>query len=307
MRGRTGVSRPGLALVLTLVLAVFISGPHGTAQVPGLVPAIPARERELDLFTREIGGGSPREPAVRILRYGRRGSLERPGALDIPQVGRAFILHAYDLLAPVGRTVEVRRMPGYRGWLEFEPGAFAIPLEEQRFELVYGGARWQTGNDDTSDLRVTAGPLLVRGRGEARLDRFPGGDGTDGLRLRVLRGRFEVLRGDELLAVLAPEQERRFALEGDDREGPVTDLALARTRISEGLEEATIRLQKGELPADLQAELWESVLELGPLYAHAEVNALPNVPHPDLLLRFLGEALRLLAAFSFTPPPYTGM
>lgn len=294
-------------LVLGATAALLLLPPAAAAQVLP-VPVLPARERELDLFTREVGGGTPGGGAVRILRYGRRGTPARPDVLDIPQVGRAFILQAYDLLAPTTRTVEIRRLPGYGSWLQAEPGSFAIPLDEDRFELVYGTVRWQTGQEDTSDLGITAGPFLFRGRGEALLRRLPGQDGRDVLHVEILRGRFQVSRGETLLAVLAPGREQRFHLNGEERLDSADALAAARRTLAERLAAATLRFyEEGSLPGDVTAELWEAVLELAPRYAHAEVHALPEVANPDLLLRYMGEALRLLAVFSFTPPPYAGM
>lgn len=286
-------------IVAVTVTAMAVLLP-GLARGEILLPPMPVRERELDLFVREIGGGTAGSGAVRILRYGSRGSLERPGSLDIPGRGRAFVLHSYDLLAPQGRAVEVRRLPGYRGWLEFEPGSFALALGEDRFELLYGSAVWRTGDEDTAALSLSAGPIRLRGRGEIRLERSL----TTGneLVLEAVRGRFEITRAGALTAVLAPGQTRRILLtpeEGFDH----ALLERAWGELEHRLHDATLRLLEGPLSGEMVTTLWEAVLVVAPMYAHGEVQGVPDIPHPDLLLRAIGDALRLIGAFSLTPLP----
>ncbi len=297
----------GTAVVLALFTLTVLPGTlspqeSGAARrriEAGVVaPPIPARLQELDLFVREAEGGRGTVEPIRILRYGHRGSLEYPGALDIPGVGRAFVLHTYDLVAPRSRAVEVRRLPEYRGWLQFAPGAYAIPLGQKRFELAVGVVYWRTGDDDTRDLVVSAGPVAVRGRGELRIERSGANGAT--LDLVVERGRFEVLRGGDLETVIAAGQSRRFSL--DDRSVPATAFAGRRSDLERLLAELAITLHDGTPSGEVLLQLWELVRDLVPRFALGEINASPGVDRPDLFLRSLGEALRLLAAYSFVVP-----
>lgn len=289
-----------------LIAQTTLSGQEIDDRTGGIpVPPVPAREESLDLFVREIGGGLPRERSVRIVRYGGRGSPRRPGVLDIPEVGRAFVLQKFDLIAPVGRAVEVRRLPGYRGWLEFYPGSYAVAITQHWFELAYGRAVWRTDADDTQDLQLTAGPLTIRGRGEFLLER--GGVGGETVLLEVMSGRFEVSRSDQLIAAVGAGQTRRFPTAepsdpGEEAQTFSVRFAAYRAQVERGLEEATFRLIEGPLTGDTLARLWDAAVAFAPFYGYAEANAVPGILNPDLALRSLGETLRLLTAFSYVPP-----
>lgn len=277
-----------------------------------VAPAIPAADAPLDLFVREIDGGGAQGGSVRILRYGHRGALERPGVLEIPEVGRAFVLHAYDLIAPVSRTVEVRRMPDYQAWLEIAGGSHAITLSERWVELLYGDVVWRSVEfaRETEQPVLSAGPLIVTGRGRVQVRRI--NHDRDRLSLIVENGRFEVFREDTLIAVLGAGQARDFSVgtESDgvaanDGEAPVEGFHARyrreRNHLEKVLEDSTLRLYHGPLSGDALTSLWEQVLRFGPLYASAESRALPGIPDPDVDMRTLGAAVRILGAFRFQP------
>lgn len=263
----------------------------------GYAPAIPARREPLDLFVREVGGDRARPGSVRIVRYGRRGSPEQPDVLDLPRAGRAFVLHAYDLVAPVERTVEVRYLPGYGAWLELSPGSLAVAVAEDHFDLAYGSVRWIADTEAATDLRLTAGPWFIQGRGEGRVTRSADSGGQ--LELVVAGGRFEIYREDEPVAVVRAGESRNVSLQGDGVpvEDPAESLARAAAVLAELLQEMTVTLYGGAPPGDKLHQLREAARELAALYGHAEVNALPGVSHPDLMVRSLGEALRILNTF----------
>jgi hypothetical protein len=285
-----------------------------------VAPLIPAREEPLDLFVREIGGGERSGTTPWILRYGARGSLQRPGVLDIPPAGRAFVLHTYDIVAPTRGVVEVRRLPDYRSWMEFSPGTLAVPVSEDRFELLYGRASWNAERHGMEDLRLTAGILTIRGRGQMRIERpvHP----EDLLHLEVVRGRFEVFRGERIVAVLGAGQTRTLAPAQEDRDssgeqrghslpGPserdgddpfLERFNRERDLLEQRLHEATLLLFGGPLTGDTLTGLWDAVLRFGPLYGFAEANAQPGIVNPDLALHALGDTLRLLASFAWEAP-----
>lgn len=321
---------------ILLTLPMLLPAETPTLEQVRVAPVIPAREEPLNLFVREIGGGDPRGTATWILRYGARGSLQRPGVLNIPPVGRAFVLHAYDIVAPTRRVVEVRRLPDYRSWLEFTPGTLALPVSGERFELLHGHARWNAERHEAEDLRLTAGTLTIRGRGEVRIERnvFP----EDTVRLEVLRGRFEIYRDEELTSVLGAGQTRSFTSmpedqntsEEDRRGGPAAGHPPAaehrpsaghppateheiflerfnrhREYLEQRLHDATLLLFGGPLSGETLSVLWNAVLRFGPLYGYAEANTQPGLVNPDLALHALGETLRLLAAFAWEAPEGT--
>ncbi|SIQ26353.1 hypothetical protein SAMN05920897_10645 [Alkalispirochaeta americana] len=297
------VRRPFAGILLVWCLFAGAGGvPVGLgaeeAPPPFRAPRVPARQETLDLFVRELQGGSLRGETVRVVRYGQAGTLVRPGVLELPRQGRAFSLQPYDLVAPVGRTLEIRRLPGYQGLLEASPASMVIVVSETRFELLHGRVRWI--DDQGQELLLSLGETLLSGRGEVEVER--NASGGDSLRIKVLRGRFELQRGAELLAVLGSGQERSLDLRedgvgtaGEDR------FTRARENLEQLLEESVLRVYSGPLTGDALNTLWKAVLAFGPLYAHAEAQGVAEIPHPDEALRSLGEALRLLKAFSFRP------
>ncbi|POQ99096.1 hypothetical protein AU468_10800 [Alkalispirochaeta sphaeroplastigenens] len=277
------------------------------APPPFRAPGVPAREATLDLFVRELQEGALRGETVRVVRYGQAGTLLRPGVLELPRQGRAFSLKPYDLVVSVERPLEIRRLPDYAGLFEVAPASMVIAVSESRFELLQGSLEWI--DDRGGDLLLSLGDLILSGRGRVEVQRRtpPGGGTSPGeqLRMKVITGRFELRRGEELLAVLGSGHERTLDLPGrSSQDGPEAE-AFARSReaLETLLEEAVLSLYRGPLTGDRLVALWEAVCDFGPRYARAEARGFAGIPHPDEALRSLGEALRLLKAFSFRPAP----
>jgi hypothetical protein len=66
-------------------------------------------------------------------------------------------------------------------------------------------------------------------------------------------------------------------------------------------------LSQESLAGEDAAALWEAIVRTGPAYFAAHRSRDPSVPAPDAIRREIGEALRLIGAYPFEPPPESGM
>ncbi len=278
---------------ILLGILFLLAGSEIASATERIAPFLQARQTPLQLFVREIDPATRAGAAVRIVRYGQGGGLDNPGALELPEVGRAFVLHSYDLLIPGERDIEVRHLPQYDPWLRLSRDSWVIPRREERIELIQGTVLWQAGDAALPELELAAGDYTIRGQGTAEVRRVNGAGAS--LTVRVMSGRFEVSRQDQLVSVPAAGQERRFdldALDQPDAEQAVIDLLLQQ------VERSTLELFHGELTGDRLEQLEQAALQGAAVYARSAVQvSVPGsgrVP-PDVLLRYLGDALRILS------------
>lgn len=269
------------------------------AQAP-IAPSLGARSVELPLFIREVDGTVQPGPAARILRYGQRGTQEEPGSLNLPEVGRAFTVYSYDLLVPGRRTVEARILPDYQPWVTIDTDGWVVMMGVDTIELVQGGIRWLADHGGEAPLHITAGEYRITGAGTMHLRRHNHGAGT--LSITVDRGRFEVFQGDELVSVPAAGQQRQFPL--SNPETPQDEEEHLRELLHQ-LERATLELFRAPLTGDRVVQLQHGVLDFLPVYARSEtVGSVPGHGHvpPDVLLRYLGDGLRMLSVSTSRTP-----
>lgn len=281
--------------------------PRPTLQA--LVPVLPAGRSELPLAlsvpdTADLAAGD-----LEVYRLGQAGTLARPRSLDLPQRVTAFQPEAWDWLRPRNAAVDIAGLDPYRIWVRADHGSHVVLIAADHLELVHGELLWLDAGEDAMRRHVSAGPLTLRGRGEARMLR-----GNGELLVEIVRGRFELERDGELLLVLGAGQERRIVLDAGWPAGPRA-AALERFRLLREVHaELLLSLVhvQGATPApvpdgDSLARLWERTVAVLPLYAYAEARRVAWLPAPDVRRREIGEALRILAAFSFAPPPRIGM
>lgn len=283
------------AVLLAVALCV-VPAPRSSAQDGALAPQIPSYRRSLDLFARErltpVVDGRP----LRLVRYGKAGDLEEPGVLDLPFEGRSIDVGAYDWLVAGDRPVELRRLPGYEGWVELAPGAHLLVSNEDRAELVYGSSFFSGDESYRSSMHV--GSIAIQGDGRSLVRRA-----AANVLIRVESGRFEIFRGGALVASLGAGQEREFLLDEQDRADPA-DATERYTAMIDGMEEALFsRWSSGALMLEgaVLIPIWERTLAVLPLYARASVERAQWIDYPDIWERRIGEALRILAAYSFVP------
>ncbi len=273
---------------------------------PRLAPAVPFESRELDLLVVERGGPAAGERPLEIVRYGQRGSLRRPVALDLPVEGQAIVLEEWDWLRLTDRALAVIDSGDYGQWLHLDPGTQGLVLSERRFELFRGALHWLGESEDVVRSTVTSGDLTVTGRGRAWIRR----NGTE-VEVAVERGRFEIERGATLVAVASAGQERTVAVDGAFaavERGGVDLFSERREALIGELDAALLALlADGTLDGDTLVRLWEAVLRFGPVFASAEAMRAAWVSTPEVARSDIGEALRLLRAYGFHPPPAAGM
>lgn len=279
------------AFLLTGVAIASLSAQDGP-----LAPQVPVSRRPLDLFVRErlvsVSQGRP----LRLVRYGKAGDLESPGVLDLPFEGRSVEVRSYDWLMAGDRPVELRRLPGYDGWIEVSPGSHLVVLSDELAELVYGTVTLFGDDAYGSVLRI--GSITIRGDGRSTVRRD-----AASLAIRVESGRFEISRDGTLVASLGAGQQRELLLDGPDRADE--DQASERYRAMAGtLEEALFSNWSPDalvLDGAALLPIWERTRSVLPVYARASMENAQWIEFPDIWERRIGEALRILAAYSFIP------
>jgi hypothetical protein len=242
---------------------------------------------------------------LEVVRYGQAGRLSRPNALDIPERPQALSLAAWDWVRPHGRSLELAARDPYRIWLALHDGMQGVLVSSEHLELFWGTVEWQDSSDAAMERHVSAGNLLMRGRGSARITRD-----DRGVSLSVSTGRFEVEDGGRLVAVVGAGQNQLLPSQSmpQDRSAVAQETIRMAERLRTVRRDALEILLRGEgLDGNTLSLLWERVIELGPWYSYAEDLRVEEIPHPDLILRDMGEALRIIAAFRFAPPLAAGM
>ena len=264
-----------------------------------LAPAIPAHREEIDAFiAREVPIAERDGVPVRIVRLGHAGTLERPETLELPEEGgRALSLYRFDWMRANDRDVEIRLRNSFAPVVVAQPGAQVVAVSAGQMELLFGTLGWELRSDDGSSFAVTAGPLAVRGRGTATLER----DAT-GLSLAVVAGRFDVYRDQSVVAILGAGQRREFGVPPE-----FAGASAARSLLQTELDAAIREMRRGTVGGERLANLWEITTSSGAMYARLEHGSDPQVEDPDIFLREIAEALRILAAHRFFPPPAQGM
>lgn len=298
--------------VSSLVLAVFFAVAGGlcvpfplAAQDVRLAPVIPDSSQPVELLLAVPDTDPPAGSDLEVVRYGQAGRLSRPNALSIPERPQALQLAAWDWLRPLRRDVELAAREPYRIWLELPAGMQGVLVSSAHLELFWGSVVWQDSTDSAAERHVSAGDILIRGRGTARITRD-----TRGVRVAVSTGRFEVEEGGRLTTVVGAGQEQLLSdpMNAPDRRAGAEETLSAVERLRAVRRDALELLLDGEnLDGNTLSLLWERAVALGPWYSYAEDLRVEGIPHPDLIMRDLGEVLRLLAAFQFSPPPAMGM
>ncbi|MDA3947693.1 MAG: hypothetical protein PF508_00575 [Spirochaeta sp.] len=270
----------------------------GSALDGPLAPAIPARREVIDAFiAREVLIAERDGVPVRVVRLGHAGTLERPEALELPdEGGRALPLYRFDWLRANERDVEIRLRASFAPVVVVEPAAQVVVVSPGQMELLFGTLEWEYRVGDGTDFAVTAGPVAVRGRGVGTLERD-----AAGLSLQVAAGRFDVYRDGSVVAVMGAGQQRVFTVPTD------LSVSAARSQLQTELDAALREMRRGTVSGERLANLWELTTLSGARYAPLEDSSDPRIEDPDIFLREIAEALRILAAHRFLPPPARGM
>lgn len=274
-----------------------------------LAPTIPAGSHPVELLLAVPDTAPPVGSDLEVVRYGQAGRLSRPNALDIPERPQALQLSEWDWLRPLRRDMELAARDPYRIWLELRAGMQGVLVSARHLELFWGTVAWRDTTDSAAERHISTGDVLIRGRGTARITRD-----VQGVRIAVDTGRFELEEGGRLTTVVGAGQEHLLSDElsaeitAPERSVVAEETRAAAERMREVRGEALEILLNGEnLDGNTLSLLWEHAVTLGPWYSYAESQRVTGIPHPDLILRDLGEVLRLLAAFRFSPPPAMGM
>ncbi|MFW5694737.1 MAG: hypothetical protein ACOCYB_06190, partial [Alkalispirochaeta sp.] len=136
-----------------------------------LAPSVPAHSQALDLLLAVPETDPPVGSDLELVRYGQAGRLSRPNALDIPERPQAVRLAAWDWVRPQGRSLELAARDPYRIWLEVHDGMQGILISTDHMELYWGTVEWKDSTDSAAERHISAGDVLVRGRGTARISR----------------------------------------------------------------------------------------------------------------------------------------
>jgi hypothetical protein len=307
--------RAGGVVVIAATIAVSFlpaqdlhrNGSMPTEDFPSLAPPVPAPTRQLDLLVSAPESVAPPGSDLEVIRYGHGGSVLRPAALDLPGEISAISLHRWDWLHLDGRDLEIALRAPYRRWLRMHAGSQGIIVSADRLELLGGTVDWLDETVDADFRSVSSGPVAVVGRGTARIIRDSGE-----VTVAVGVGRFEIERAGRLVAVLGPGQRGTFptvevSSDSGTAEG-VPDLESTLPGLRSALNTALEQLLSQEsLAGEDAAALWEAIVRTGPAYFAAHRSRDPSVPAPDAIRREIGEALRLIGAYPFEPPPESGM
>ncbi|MEX2442926.1 MAG: hypothetical protein WD492_04950 [Alkalispirochaeta sp.] len=298
-----------------VVLSVVAGGTMVTVAIPAqegdrsggerLAPTLPAASQPLELLLAVPDTNPPVGSDLEVVRYGQAGRLSRPNALDIPERPQALKLAAWDWLRPQGRTLELAARDPYRIWLTMHSGMQGVLVSSEHLELFWGTVEWNDTTEASAERHVSAGDVLIRGRGTARITR-----NLRGVTLSVETGRFEVEEGGRLTTVVGSSQEQLLPgeMSAPDRSAVAEETMRAAEHLRDARRDALEILLRGEnLDGNTLSALWERAVELGPWYSYAEELRLVRIPDPDLILRDVGEVLRMIAAFRFSPPPAMGM
>ena len=271
-----------------------------------LAPPVPARSlEETHLLVREV----PFRPVwtgrpMRIVRYGFGGTLERPNEIELPEEGTMLVPQPYDWIRAVERDIEIRLRDRFRFWATVKSGTQAIILSSRRIELLVGTIHWRGTVETFTERVVSAGTLTFRGRGGATIARE-----RDRVVVMIEGGSFDVFRDGAPVAVLGAGQSRSFNLAETDHtaENEREQLQRGTRRLGAALDTALQEAREGAIAGSRLSEIWEAVVTVAPLYAAAEERTVAWIDEPDLLMNDIGEALRVLAMYGFTPPSTTGM
>lgn len=294
-----------LALALAIGCVLVTTGTAAQEAAP-LIPALPVDREDAGLYARELGRPTRAAAAVWLQRRGFAGSTVRPNELPLPAGGQAIQLERYDWLIPGEIDVEIRVTDGNLPWLEMGTDASVVALDVNRVDLSWGEVRWVARDADAYGRAVSADDHAVRGAGTAAIRRAP-----DRLEVTVVRGRFEITRGSQLVALIGAGQSRSIPL--TRRVGGEQAYRDSRNTLSGALEDAVEELLAAgrEAPAapsgEALATIWESVSAFLPHFGAAQAASASFVARPHHDRRDIGEALRLLAVYRFGPPPVEGM
>lgn len=299
-----------VAIALGWVLC-FGAAPLFSQQRATFAPTIPDGFQPVDLFVRERGGASDIDIPLEVLRYGMAGTLERPGTLVLPDVGRSIALARWDWLRPEERPLELIERDSYETFVVLLRASEAILLSETEIYLLWGAAEWRAQDQPSGPApTLYSADYAISGRGRARTVRA-----VDRITIEVTAGRFEVMRGAQLVAVVGAGQSRSIPLAepfAGSRQNSAADFENRTIRLEERLSRALAILLESEpgresLDGETLSQLWESVEETAPELARARETRAGWVVAPDLVERQLGTAVRLLSSFAFEVPARDGL
>ncbi|MFA7565489.1 MAG: hypothetical protein WCY01_00555 [Alkalispirochaeta sp.] len=316
--GAFGVAKPlisslGLPFVLPFVLTFILlfgllllpaapvssddgAGPSSST----LAPNIPLPDGPLKLVLVRPPQGEGTSPAsVRVVRHGFPGSPERPNLLDLPADERSFVdVYAGDWLKITGHPVELHSVEPFFHQLTLGTDSQVVVVGAQRLELLFGTVAWKRQDLSAPDFKVSIGPYVISGRGDGQINRT-----VQGVSVSVESGQIDVFNAGKVAAVLGAGQEREFVqplfvhTRREHAEFADTIRAL-RNRLDTVLTHA----RAGTVTGDDLVGLWDSVIPAAGQFCVLEVSKDPAVRHPDVVVRDIGEALRILGGYRFEPP-----
>ncbi|MFW6228637.1 MAG: hypothetical protein ACOC2V_04180, partial [Alkalispirochaeta sp.] len=199
------------------------------------------------------------------------------------------------------RTVEIRERGTFARIVSLAPEGPVIIVSPGQIELLTGTVRYTRLEAGAPETAVTAGGITIRGRGRGTIERVP-----DELRVDVTAGRLEVFRDETLLGILGAGQSGRFVVD-PDRSFDDTTFADGVDGLRGLLSDALVDLRDDVVTGEHLAAIWEVTRRVASEYAVLEIRTDSSVEAPDVILRDIGEALRILGAHRFVPPPARGM
>ncbi len=309
MKVRSRAARPeakhGLAFPLRSVLpALFVLGatvaifPQEADTLFRVAPNVPLPEGPVEsIILRHIPVGGSGTPPVRIVRHGFPGSPVRPNMLDLPPDDGSFVeVHAYDWLRVQSRPVEFRTREAFLPLVTLHAQTQVLVIDETRLELLHGSLNWQRRHPDAPDFAVTAGAVTISGRGDATFERF-----SQEISVAVHSGRIDIAVDGVTIAVLGAGQTRTVPLSPERELPEPAEFEEALGRLRATLDASLEMISDGSLTGSDLAELWARVVPVAVLFSELETATDSSVNSPDIVMRDIGEAFRILGGYRFDP------
>jgi hypothetical protein len=298
MNLRGALPLASILLVMALLIPPVAVIPQESGGLSRIAPEVPLPEGPFDsLFLRHLPVGDTATLPVRIVRHGFPGSPVRPNMLDIPPDDGSFVeLHGYDWLRVQGRPVEIRTRDTFLPLATLNANAQVLVIDETRIELLHGTVRWRRRHPDAPDFAVTVGSVSISGRGDATVHRNSGE-----VTVTVENGQMDISVDGETVALPGAGQSRTVTVSSDLSVSGSADFEDALAHLRTTLDTSLELIGDDTLTGSDLVELWSRVIPVAAYYSKLETVTDSSVPNPDIVMRDIAEAFRILGGFRFNP------